>query len=165
MFQAWQTNTICGIMAASAALSLTPSASAQAPCIGQVTATYSEGFPSGIATEIDPSVLLEETDDPAKIINLVVVVHDKAIVTINGEPTFTKGVVRPYIVRGLKPGSKYKFKVEGLHKNETGAEYYATDEVTVAAGDAKQVVLHLRRRNRAPQPPAPAAPAVPPPAA
>ena len=157
MFQSWWLKSFFGLWTAVAITSATSSLQAQAPCVSAISAVYSEGMPSGMATEIDPSALLEEVDEPAKIINLIVVVPEKAVVKINGEPTFTKGVVRPYIVRGLKEGSKYKFKVEGLYKNETGAEYFASDEVTVAAGESKQVVLRLRRRNREPPQPAPAA--------
>ncbi len=160
MFQSWRIKTFFGLWTALAINCATSSLRAQAPCVSAISAVYSGGMPSESATEIDPSSLLEEVDEPAKIINLTVVVPEKAVVKINGEPTFTKGVVRPYIVRGLKAGSKYKFKVEGLYKNETGAEYFASDEVTVAAGESKQVVLRLRRKNREPPPPgAPPAPA------
>jgi uncharacterized protein (TIGR03000 family) len=109
------------------------------------------------------SNLLAETDDPSKIAHLNVVVHEKAIVTINGEPTFTKGLSRPYIVRGLQPGKNYKFVIQGLYKNEHGAEYFKEETITLEAGGSKQVVLQLRRRTRKPpepqQPGAPAAPA------
>ena len=116
---------------------------------------------AGAMSEAD--ALLQETDNPAEIFNLTVVVQDKAIVIVNGEPTFTTGTVRNYIVRGLKPGKSYKFVVVGLFKNPTGAEYKATEEFTIKAGDSKQVVLNLRRINRTPPPPAP--PGFPPPVA
>lgn len=99
--------------------------------------------------------LLEQADNPAETINFTVVVPDKAIVSFNGEPTFTTGSVRNYVVRGLKPGKTYKFEVTGFLKNEFGAEYFAKQEVKIAAGGTEQVVLQLRRQKRAPPPPAP----------
>ncbi len=99
----------------------------------------------------EADALLAEVDNPAELINLTVIVHEKAIVSINGEPTFTMGTTRPYIVRGLKSGLSYKFEIKGLLKNESGAEYAAKETVTLKAGDpTKQVVLHLRRQNRTP---------------
>lgn len=117
-----------------------------------------EGIP--ISEELSSEDLLREIDDPTKIINLTVVVHDAAVVKVNGEETETKGTLRPYIVRGLTPGKKYKFEIEGLVKTKTGAEYFAKEEVVLTAGESKQVILHVRRRNRTP-PPAPA-PLIPP---
>ena len=102
----------------------------------------------------EADALLAEVDNPAELINLTVIVQDKAIVSINGEPTVTMGTSRPYIVRGLKAGKTYKFEIEGLLKNESGAEYAAKESVTLKAGESKQVVLHLRRRIRA-KPPVP----------
>ena len=130
-----------------------------------VSAMPPSGMMMGNGMAISPDALLDESDDPGKTINLTVVVHDKAIVTINGEPTFTMGTSRPYIVRGLVNGKKYKFVVEGLFKNETGAEYFATETVTIDAGGSQQVVLQLRRRNRPKPPVAPPAPAAPAPVA
>ena len=111
----------------------------------------------------ESDLLLQETDNPEEIFNLTVVVQDKALVIVNGEPTFTTGSVRNYIVRGLKPGKSYKFVVAGLFKNPTGAEYAAKEEFTIKAGESKQVVLNLRRINRTPPPPA--QPGMPPAAA
>jgi len=82
-----------------------------------------EGAP--IAQELSSEDLLREVDDPTKIINLTVIVNEAAVVKINGEETETKGTLRPYIVRGLTPGKKYKFEIEGLVKTKTGAEYFA----------------------------------------
>lgn len=110
-------------------------------------------YESAAGSMSESDALLQETDNPAEIFNLTVVVQDKAIVIVNGEPTFTTGSVRNYIVRGLKPGKSYKFVVEGLFKNPTGAEYAAKEDFTIKAGESKQVVLHLRRKNRTPPPP------------
>ncbi len=110
-------------------------------------------YESSLPPMSEADALLAEVDNPAELINLTVIVHEKAIVLINGEPTFTMGTTRPYIVRGLKVGKTYKFEIEGILKNESGAEYAAKEIVTVKAGEASQpVVLHLRRRNR-PKPP------------
>jgi len=106
--------------------------------------------------------LLDNADKPEEIINFTVIVPEKAIVSFNGEPTFTKGSVRSFVVRGLKAGKTYKFDVTGLLVNEFGAEYAAKEEVKVAAGEVRQVVLQLRRQKRAPLPaPAPAFPPAP----
>ena len=98
--------------------------------------------------ESEAEMLLKEIDDPTKIINLTVVVVDKAIVTINGEPTYTKGTIRPYIVRRLVVGKEYDFVVEGLLKNEAGAQFTAKETVKIKAGDSRQVVLKLARTKR-----------------
>lgn len=118
-----------------------------------ISAMPPSGMSMGGGMVVSPDALLDETDDPGRTINLSVVVHDKAIVIINGEPTFTKGNYRPYIVRGLVAGKKYKFDVEGIFVNETGAVYAAKETVTIDAGGSQQLVLHLRRRNRPPPPP------------
>lgn len=120
-------------------------------CGGNAAQGFVYESAAGQMSEAD--ALLQEIDDPSQIFNLTVVVQDKAIVTVNGEPTFTTGSVRNYIVRGLKPGKSYKFVVEGLFKNPTGAEYAAKEEFTIKAGESKQVVLNLRRKNRTPPPP------------
>ncbi|MDZ4848955.1 MAG: hypothetical protein SGI77_06655 [Pirellulaceae bacterium] len=133
--------------------------------------SFDQGMPcisGGMVVEynatLDAQSLLVEVDDPAKIVNLMVIVHEKAIVSVNGEPTVTMGTSRPYIVRGLEAGKKYKFEIVGVYQTEALAEYAAKETVTVEAGGTKQVVLHLRRRNRiipppvfllAPPPPAP----------
>ena len=115
---------------------------------------YFEGGMAGdTGAAMSPDALLYEPDNPAEVIHLTVIVQEKAIVSVNGEPTATMGTVRPYIVRGLEAGKKYKFEVEGVFKTETGAEYAAKESVTVVAGSSQQVVLQLRRRNR-PKPPA-----------
>jgi uncharacterized protein (TIGR03000 family) len=111
-----------------------------------------------------PEALLETVDNPTEIINLTIVVPEKALIIVNKEPTFTTGTVRNYIVRGLKAGKTYKFEVEGILKNEFGAVYVAKEEVKVAAGASQQVVLHLRRKNRPILPDAPAIPPIAPPA-
>jgi uncharacterized protein (TIGR03000 family) len=129
------------------------SASAQCACGGATNGGFEiyESIPGEeMAT---PEALLREVDDPTRVIYLSVIVNEKAVVSINGEPTETKGNLRPYIVRGLTPGKKYKFTVEGLVKTESGAEYFAKDEVVLSAGESKQVVLQVRRRNRTPPPP------------
>ena len=108
---------------------------------------------SAMSQMSEADMLLNEADNPAEIFNLTVVVPDKAIVAVNGEPTFTTGNVRNYIVRGLKPGKFYNYKIEGLLKNASGAEYAAKEEFTFKAGDSKQIVLNLRRRVRTPPPP------------
>lgn len=115
------------------------------------------GASEGNSTILGQEALLDNVDNPAEMINFTVVVPEKAIVSFNGEPTFTKGSVRNYVVRGLKAGKTYKFDVTGLLVNEFGAEYAAKEEVKVAAGETKQVVLQLRRQKRTPPPPAPLA--------
>jgi len=106
-------------------------------------------YESSLPPVSEADALLAEVDNPAELINLTVIVHEKAIVLINGEPTFTMGTTRPYIVRGLQVGKSYKFEIEGVLKNESGAEYAAKREVLLKAGEASQpIVLHLRRRNR-----------------
>jgi uncharacterized protein (TIGR03000 family) len=133
------------------------------PCVSNF-ATDGMIYESSGSPSSEADSLLQEIDNPAEMINLTVIVAEKAIVSINGEPTVTMGTSRPYIVRGLKEGKNYKFVVDGLVKNESGAEYAATETVTLKAGESKQVVLHLRRRNRkliappAPVLPAPVAP-------
>lgn len=144
----------CGLVSLSAVVCSGPIASAQ--CCGNSSAggIVYEGAP--ISEELSSEDLLHEIDDPTKIIHLTVVVNEKAVVKVNGEETETKGTLRPYIVRGLTPGKSYKFAIEGLVTTKTGAEYFAKEEVVLKAGDSKQVVLHVHRRNRTPPPPAPA---------
>jgi len=124
------------------------SSSANAQGCGCVDATQGLIYESGMPTEVSPELLLQVTDEPSQIINLTVVIQDKAIVTINGEETYTKGTVRPYIVRGLTPGKEYSFEVEGLLKNEQGAYFTAKKTVKIKAGSQEQVVLKLSRTNR-----------------
>lgn len=146
----------CGLLTVSAWGYYANSACAQCACAAQ--SVQMGGMLIETNPEADAESLLIENDDPLKIINLTVVVHDKAIVKINGEPTFTKGVSRPYIVRGLKEGKSYAFEVVGTFTNEHGAVYEAKETVNIKAGDSKQVVLHLRRVKRPPQPPVPVLP-------
>jgi uncharacterized protein (TIGR03000 family) len=148
----------CGLASIAAVVCSGPIASAQ--CCGNSASQeiIYEGAP--IASEPTAEELLDEIDDPSKIIHLTVIVKDEAVVKINGEETETKGTLRPYIVRGLTPGKSYKFTIEGLVTTKTGAEYFAKEEVVLKAGDNKQVVLQVRRRNRTP-PPAPPAGAPP----
>jgi uncharacterized protein (TIGR03000 family) len=107
-------------------------------------------YEAAMSPDKEAEMLLADIDDPATIINLTVVVQDKAIVKINGEETYTKGTVRPYIVRGLTAGKEYNFVVEGLVKMENGAEYTAQKEVKIKAGSQDRVVLKLRRSVRKP---------------
>jgi uncharacterized protein (TIGR03000 family) len=140
---------------------------AQCPCGAQHGVTSNptgeviyEGLPAVMGVqEISDEAKLQENDDPSKTINLRVIVHDKAVVTINGEPTTTKGISRPYIVRNLVANKQYRFKIEALVKQEDGAEYYSEKTETITAGDTKEVVLHVRRRKRQ-EPPKPAVPAI-----
>ncbi len=170
-FAIWK--NVCGALMAALVASSTFSATfgQGCGCASGGSAMMSDGvIYEGMAIEgeivDDAKAKLMETDDPTKVINLSVIVHEKAIVTINGEPTVTMGTKRPYIVRGLSPKKSYTFVVEGLYKTEQGAEYYAKEEVKLDAGQSKEVVLHVRRRNRAkpvaapvPAAPAPGAPA------
>jgi len=119
-------------------------------CGGAGDASQGLIYEAAVSPAQEAEMLLKEIDDPATIINLTVVVQDKAIVKINGEETYTKGTVRPYIVRGLTPGKEYNFVVEGLVKMENGAEYTAQKEVKIKAGSQDQVVLKLRRSVRKP---------------
>jgi uncharacterized protein (TIGR03000 family) len=109
--------------------------------------------------EPTPEELLKEYDDPAKTLHLTVVVNDKAVVTINGEPTYTKGTVRQYVAKRLQPGKFYVFNIEALMKNEHGAEFSASESVTIEAGATKQVVLKVHRTKRQPAPVQPSVPA------
>jgi uncharacterized protein (TIGR03000 family) len=140
---------------------------AQCPCTVQnVNSGYLAGevvyegsLPNMEAQELSDEAKLQEIDDPSKTINLRVIVHEKAVVTINGEPTTTKGTSRPYIVRNLVPNKQYRFKIEALVKQEDGAEYYSEKTETITAGNTKEVVLHVRRRKRQ-DPPKAVAPAI-----
>lgn len=148
----------CGVVLSS--LTWTASATttfAQCACAGSSQGIIYGGAESD-STILGQEALLDNVDNPAEMINFTVVVPEKAIVSFNGEPTFTKGSVRNYVVRGLKPGKTYKFDVTALLVNEFGAEYAAKEEVKVLAGETKQVVLQLRRQKRTPPPPAPLMP-------
>ena len=141
-----------GVLAAGLFAATAPNAHAQScGCMGAAQGMIYE---SGMPTEVSAEALLQTTDDPSKVINLTVVVQDKAIVTINGEETYTKGTVRPYIVRGLQEGKEYNFVIEALLKNEAGAHFTAKQSVKIKAGGQQQVVLKLSRTQR------PAAPQV-----
>lgn len=100
-----------------------------------------------------PEMELEEVDRPEEMINFTVVVDEKAIVSVNGEPTVTKGSVRPYVVRGLKAGKVYVFEFQALVRRPQGDVYVAKEKVTIRAGDSKQVVLKVKRANRIDFPP------------
>ncbi|MCY2977154.1 MAG: TIGR03000 domain-containing protein [Planctomycetota bacterium] len=146
-----------GVLAAGLLGASAPNAHAQScGCMG---ASQGMVYESGMPTEVNAEALLQTTVDPSKEINLTVVVQDKAIVTINGEETYTKGTVRPYIVRGLQQGKEYNFVIEALLKNEAGAHFTAKQSVKIKAGGPEQVVvLKLSRTNRPPVVP----PVVPP---
>jgi uncharacterized protein (TIGR03000 family) len=135
------------------------SAAAQAPLVQpalEVPLHQTESY-----QELSPEDLLREIDEPSKVVHLTVIVHDKALVTINGEPTYTKGTVRHYIARKVQPGKTYVFNIEALVKNEQGAEFTATESVSIDAGGNKQVVLKVRRSKRQPVPAQSAVPAQP----
>ena len=83
------------------------------------------------------------------IANLRVIVHDKAIVKVNGEETITMGTARPYIVRGLKAGKSYKFDIVAVLRQPKGDVYVAKQEVILKGGESKEVVLKVKRANRA----------------
>ena len=145
----------CGVVAAGLLGAVTSNANGQG--CGCVNANQGLVYETGMPAELSPESLLQVTDDPSQIINLIVVVQDKTIVTINGEETYTKGTVRPYIVRGLTPGKDYTFEIAGLLKNEAGAHFTAKKTVKLKAGGQEQVVLKLSRTNRpAPLPVPPA---------
>jgi uncharacterized protein (TIGR03000 family) len=143
-----------GLFFTSLSVSATTLCAQECGCSG---VSQGAAFETPMSSESEAEMLLREVDDPLKTINLTVVVQDKAIVTVNGEETYTKGTVRPYIIRGLAPGKEYTFLIDGLVKNESGAQFTAKEEVKIKAGDSKQVVLKLHRSNR----PKPAIPAVP----
>ena len=124
------------------------SSNAHAQSCGCMGASQGMVYESGMPTEVSAETLLQTKIDPSTEINLTVVVQDKAIVTINGEETYTKGTVRPYIVRGLQQGKEYNFVIEALLKNEAGAHFTATQNVKIRAGGQEQVVLKLRRTQR-----------------
>ena len=124
------------------------SSNAHAQSCGCIGASQGMVYESGMPTEVSAEALLQTIDDPSKVINLTVVVQDKAIVTINGEETYTKGTVRPYIVRGLQEGKEYNFVIVGLLKNEAGAHFEAKQSVKITAGGQQQVVLKLSRIQR-----------------
>lgn len=122
----------------------------QCPC----QSVYSEGniVYEGVGTAAipySPEMELEHVDSPSENINFTVIVDDQAIVTVNGEPTITKGKVRPYIVRGLTPGKTYVFEFKALVRKPQGDVYFAEQKVTIGAGESKQVVLKVKRANRA----------------
>ena len=136
-------------------------ANAQAQGCGCVNANQGLVYESGMPAEVSPESLLQVTDDQSKVINLTVVIQDKAIVFINDEETYTKGTVRPYIVRGLTPGKEYNFVIEGVFKNEQGAFFTAKESRKIKAGSQDTVVLKLSRVNRPKQPlPPPVTPPV-----
>ncbi len=151
-----------GILSALAWSAVASDTFAQCACGGS---GQGMAYESAMSQTSEADMLLDEPDNPAEIFNLTVVVQDKAIVAVNGEPTTTTGTVRNYIVRGLKPSKSYKYTVEGLLKNASGSEYYAKEEFNFKAGETKQVVLNLRRRVRTPPPTAPPAPIAPAPIA
>ena len=133
--------------------------SMMAPMPGEIYFDGGEGLPPAM----DAEALLDEVDNPAEVAHLTVVVPEAAKVSINGEETFTKGISRTYVARGLKAGKVYTFAVEGLVEHPTGAEFYKKEDVKIKAGESNQVVLHLRRRVRTPKPMVPplAPPAAP----
>ena len=136
---------------------------AQCACRG---GSSQEGsYDSAMSQTAEAEMLLRQVDNPEEMFNLTVIVQDKAIVIVNGEPTYTTGAFRNYVVRKLTPGKTYKFEVIGIFKNETGAEFAAKEDITFKAGESKQVVLNLHRIKRTPPPPGPPAPPAPAPAA
>ena len=147
------------LLAGVATLGLASTGRAQCCNNGSMGIEY--GAPMMIGGMVDPGDELLEPDDPSKMINLTIVVPEKALVKVNGEPTFTKGVVRQYVVRGLKPGKKYKFVITAEYVNEHQAVYKAEKPVTLDSGSSERVVLPLHRVAR-PKPPEPAAPAAAP---
>jgi uncharacterized protein (TIGR03000 family) len=115
--------------------------------MGQGSVVYQS---SDIPYELSPDTLLDDgQEDPTSIANLKVIVHDKAIVKVNGEETITMGTARPYIIRGLKTGKTYKFDIVAVLKQPKGDVYTAKQEVILKGGESKEVVLKVRRVNRA----------------
>lgn len=116
---------------------------------------------SEIGYEISADALLDDgLEDPMSMANIRVIVHDKAIVKVNGEETITMGTTRPYIVRGLKAGKSYKFDIVAVLKQPKGDVYTAKQEVILKGGESKEVVLKVRRANRAEFEPKPVVPPV-----
>ncbi len=142
------------LLAGIATLSLSSTSRAQCCNNGSMGIEY--GAPM-IVGELDPEAELIEPDDPTKMINLTVVAPEKAKVIVNGEETFTKGVVRNYVVRGLKPGKSYKFEIVGEYTNEFKAVYRAKEVVNIPAGSSGRTVLHLHRVKRPEEPKPPVA--------
>jgi uncharacterized protein (TIGR03000 family) len=105
---------------------------------------------SDLPYELSADALLDDSqEDPMSIANLRVIVHDKAIVKVNGEETITMGTARPYIVRGLKAGKSYKFDIVAVLRQPKGDVYVAKQEVILKGGESKEVVLKVKRANRA----------------
>ncbi|MCU0720358.1 MAG: hypothetical protein MUC83_11690 [Pirellula sp.] len=139
---------------------------AQCGCSGGVSHESVVYQSSDAAYQIIPESLLDDgQDDPMTVAHITVIVHEKAIVKVNGEETITTGTVRPYIVRNLKPGKTYKFDIRAELTQPKG-DFYAADNsdkpLILKGGQSEQVVLKVRRVNRpvAPKP----NPAIPTPA-
>lgn len=157
--------TVGGAAFALLASTLVSNSFAQIPVVQPATEFAQP--PTESYSEPSPEDLLREYDEPSKVIHLTVIVHDKALLSINGEPTYTKGTVRHYIARRVQPGKTYTFNIEALVKNEYGAEFTAAESVSIDAGSSKQVVLKVHRSKRQPVPtqpvvPSQAAPTTPP---
>ena len=126
----------------------------QCPCqngIVEESIVYEEYASS--AQPYSPEQELEQIDLAEETIHFTVIVDEQAIVSVNGEPTISKGKVRPYIVRGLQAGKSYDFQFLAVVRKPQGDVYAAKEKVTIRAGEAKQVVLKVRRANRADYPP------------
>lgn len=139
---------------------------AQCGCSGGVSHESVVYQSSDVPYELSADALLDDSqEDPMSIANIRVIVHDKAIVKVNGEETITMGTTRPYIVRGLKAGKSYKFDIVAVLKQPKGDVYTAKQEIILKGGESKEVVLKVRRANRAEFEPKPAPGAVAPAAA
>jgi uncharacterized protein (TIGR03000 family) len=71
---------------------------------------------------------------------------EDAVLTVNGDPTATKGASRSFIVRNLEPGKEYEFKLAAITKNRGGVELMQKETIKLQVGDMHTVTMKPVRR-------------------
>lgn len=71
---------------------------------------------------------------------------EDAVLTVNGDPTATKGASRRFIVRNLQPGKEYEFKIAAITKNRAGVELMQKETVKLEVGQMHTISLKPVRR-------------------
>lgn len=112
---------------------------------GMVVGEYAPAMPIVMGQPGDYSVpggQVIESDS----IYLTVSVPEKAILTVNGDPTISVGTTRYFVIKGLDLSREYKFEIVAETANAAGVAMEETKTVKVRPGSTEMVTLKPVKR-------------------
>ncbi|MEZ6134539.1 MAG: hypothetical protein R3C53_06490 [Pirellulaceae bacterium] len=140
--------------------SLSSNAMAQCNCGGSaapMAGGYYDSFGAGIPMDMGMQIPIEgipmapPLPEGGQIIEgdsiyLTVNVPEKAILTVNGDPTISTGPTRYFVVKGLDVEREYKFVIVAETANAAGVAMEQTETVKLKPGSSQVVTLKPVRR-------------------